>query len=529
MDAVASLTSHLLSIVILLPLGAAFLISCIPRSRDRSIYWSGILATIAALAVTIQTTMMANVNAPDLQFVEKYKWIPSIGAHFSFGLDGLGCTFLIITDLLAILAVLFVDRDNNRKKEIIVAVLVLLFSMHGVFLANDLLVFSLFYCLCPFPALFMIFSSTKSRRSSHTMPFFIYNMIASLLIIVGILAIHIAISQSIGVYTFDLPKILLSGIPLLSQSWIFWLLLGGFAIRMGFFPFHGWVIDVSEETAFPVNMILIAGFLKVGIFGMLRILLPLFPDALIHHTAILVYFALVSTIFAALTALVQENYNKLLAYSTVHQVGLIAAGIFLANKPSLYGAIILTISHSLILAILFVLLNFLYTRIPSVLFLEFGGMIRTIPFFAAGFLVISLSYSGLPCLGGFPGILHLVLGAVAANPIWAFIILAGLLLGSIYSIQLYLRLFTGNESSMVKKAEFSGTPSLWLKLAPFILIALLLGIFPQSLLDITQTSISKIESVYQSRRMLLQAGQSTKTQPGISGVSPVLPKRQDGK
>ncbi|GEM_PF-5743379 len=529
MQAMAFFTSNTLSFVLFFPLAAACLIALIPQAHRRFLYISGVLAVLISGGLALHAGISANLSAPEMQLVEKHHWIPSIGAQYAIGLDGLGALFILILDGIGLLSIVFLHRDGIKKKEIIISILTLLFSGHGVFLSIDLLLLSFFICFGPIPAVFLIQFTTRNQRSNLSMHFFIYNLIGSLLVVIGILSIHVVVSKSIGMYTFDLTKILLSGLPIGAQSWIFWLVLSGLSIRMGLFPFHGWVIDLAEDAAFPGSMFILAGFNKMAIFVMLRLMLPILPDALIQHTPLLMYFALVSTAFAALSAIVQENYNKLVGYSVVHQMGLIAAGVFLANKQGMMGSISLVLSHAFVLAMIMIILDYLYSRIPSVLFLEFGGLIRKIPLFSAGFLILVMTYAGLPGLTFFPGSFQILLGSVTINPIWACIVLIGMLLGAIYSLQLFLRLFAGMESSLVRKSVFSDTVALWLKLIPFLLLIFATGLAPARIANPIQTPVHRIESVFQSRRMLMRSGQPTPAQPMTPGVFRLKPTSMDEK
>ncbi len=529
MQASVFYASNILSIVLLFPLGSACLIALIPQNRRRFVSISGVLAALISVGLALHAAVSANLAAPEMQLVEKHHWIPSIGAQYALGLDGLGALFMLILDGIGLLSVLFMHREAARKKETIISILVLMFAAHGVFLSIDLLLLSLFVCFGPIPALFLIQFTARTRRSNLSMQFFIYNLIGSLLVVVGVLSIHVVVSRSIGVYTFDLTKILLSGLPVGAQSWIFWLVLAGLSIRMGLFPFHGWVIDLAEDAAFPGSMFILAGFNKIALFVMLRLMLPILPDALIQHTPLLMVFALVSTVFAAFTAVAQENYNKLVGYSVVHQMGLIAAGVFLANKLGMLGSISLALSHAFVLAMIMIILDYLYSRIPSVLFLEFGGLIRKIPLFSAGFLILVMTYAGLPGLTFFPGSFQILLGSVTINPVWACIVLIGLFLGALYSLQLFLRLFAGSESSLVRKSAFSDTVALWLKLAPFLLLIFAAGLSPARITNPIQTPIHKIESVFQARRMLMRSGQPTPAQPMTPGVFRLKPTGVDAR
>jgi NADH-quinone oxidoreductase subunit M len=409
------------------------------------------------------------------------------------GVDGISLLLIVLTTFLMPLTLLAAwDSIRTRSREFVICMLFLESGMVGVFAAIDLFLFYVFWEATLIPMYFLIGVWGGPRRIYAAVKFILYTMAGSLLMLVAILALYFLNRQATGEASFNLFQLLQLELPLSTQRWLFLAFFLAFAIKVPLFPFHTWLPDAHVEAPTPGSVILAAVLLKMGTYGFVRFCLPLFPQASIDATSIVVLLAVVGIIYGALMALVQTDIKKLVAYSSVSHLGFVMLGIFAFNYQGLDGAVLQMVNHGLSTGALFLLVGMLYDRRHTRSIADFGGLAKVMPIFAAFFLVVALSSIGLPGLNGFVGEFLVLVGAFRVMPIFAGIATLGVILAAVYMLWMYQRVMFGE----VAHAENKQLTDLNLReivvLAPIVLVIVWIGIYPQPFLKRLEASTSSL-------------------------------------
>jgi len=476
---------NLLNVLLLLPLAGAMITFLLPRQSAQ-------FARLVALAVALVTfaggmALATNYHAgAPSQFVTDVVWIPSLDIHYHVGADGIGLWMIVLSTLLAPLAMLaswnMVTRSVNNYFALI---LLLEFALIGVFSSYDLFLFYVFWEVSIVPFLFLIGIWGGDRRMYASIKFFVYTMAGSVLMLTSMIYLYTRVR------TFDLPTILAalsSGRLILSpaeQTYLFLGFLAAFAIKAPIFPFHTWLPDFHEQAPAPVSMLL----LKLGVFGLIRFSLPLFPVAARDNAPWIIVLAIIGIIYGALLALSETNILRLVAYSSVSHVGFMVLGVFTFTQLGMDGAVYQMINHGISTGGLFLMVGLLASRRNSTAINAFGGVAHVAPWLSTAFLITTLAGLGLPLLNSFVGEYLVLQGAALANFRYAVFAAIGVILSACYMLWLYQRLFYG------AKPENS-YPDLnvreWLCVVPLILLMFWLGIGTQTFLPAITGSTSHL-------------------------------------
>ena len=427
-------------------------------------------AIAIALAAFLQGLRL--IQGP-LPLVERYAWIPSIGAQFLLHLDGISLLFVLLTLLMSLLGIL----ASPKMPRLFYAMLLLLEAgCLGVFLAQDLLLFFVCFEAVLVPMYFLIGIWGAEQRQHAAFKFFLYTAVGSVSLLVGILAFYF---QS-GLRTFELPVLLNATLPLATERLIFWALFLGFAIKIPMFPFHTWLPDAHTQAPTAGSVMLAAVMLKMGTYGFVRFSLPLLPKASIDGTIVqtLGILSLIAILYGGLICLVQKDWKRLIAYSSVSHLGFCTLGLFSLNSTGITGSVLQQINHGISTGLLFLVVGFAYERRNTRLIAAYGGLGKSMPGFTLVFGMAMLSSIGFPLLNGFVGEFTILRGVYLAHPWWAGVAIIGIVLSAAYMLSLYRHTVLGPITHEENRHLADLSLREWAISAPLIGWALWIGVRP---------------------------------------------------
>src|ERR1041385_4301892 len=439
---------HLLSIVLFTPLAGLALLLFIPgKSKDLISVWANLVAFVGFL-ISLPLVSRFQVGRPGFQFEESFDWIPALGAHYHIGIDGISLLLIILTTLMGFIAMLCSwSAIQDRVKEYYAMFLLLQVGMLGVFMSLDFFLFYIFWELVLVPMYFIIGVWGGPRKLYAAIKFFLYTLAGSVLMLLGILKLYFRYAKDTGTYTFEISELMKLGstLDISTQHIVFWAFFIGFAIKVPMFPFHTWLPDAHVEAPTAGSVILAAVLLKMGTYGFLRFSLPLLPKASVDQTIvqIVAILSIIGIIYGALVCLMQPDWKKLIAYSSVSHMGFCKLGIFSLNPNGIAGSVIQQVNHGISTGMLFMVIGVIYERRHTRAISEYGGLAHVMPKFAIVFAFAMLSSAGLPLLNGFVGEFTILQGAFEANRIWAAFAVSGVILGAAYLLWLYQRTMLG--------------------------------------------------------------------------------------
>ena len=438
--------------------------------------------------------------AGGMQLQVDVPWIPSWGIHYAVGVDGISLFLILLTTFLMPLSILgSYSYITTRERAFYALLLVLTSGMIGVFVALDLFLFYIMWDVMLIPMYFIIGVWGGQNRLYAAIKFFVYTFLGSLLMLVAILALVYLVAERTGVYSFSYFHLMGNVGELGTVAfWLFGAFFLAFAIKVPIFPFHTWLPDAHVEAPTAGSVILAAVLLKMGTYGFLRFALPLFPRVALHpavQTAI-VTLSLVGIIYGGLVAMVQPDFKKLIAYSSVAHLGFVMLGIWALTLQSVQGALMVMINHGISTGALFFLVGMLYERRHTRLIEAFGGIAKVVPLFAAVLTIVSLSSIGLPATNGFVGEFLVLLGAFRTYPAAAGIAAVGVIVAAMYLLPALQRVIY----NPLDKPENAGLTDLSARelavLLPLVACIVWIGGYPAPLLRRMEPSAQRfIESV----------------------------------
>lgn len=492
----ANNTLPFLSLLILIPLAGAILIALLPRSADKLIKTFAAVVTflpIPLAAVMWKQFAAAPTDLFGMKFAENYAWIPSFKVSYYLGVDGVSFPLVALTALLTFLAVLASWSVTNRTKEYFALLLLLEVGMMGVFAALDYVLFYVFWELVLLPMYFLIGIWGGARREYAAIKFFIYTLIGSVVMLVGILALFFGT----GATTFNIVSISQlapSMIGAQAQWWIFLALFFGFAIKVPVFPFHTWLPDAHVEAPTAVSMLLAGVLLKMGTYAMIRISHPTLPEAAKAFAGTLLVLALVNIVYGALAAMAQKDLKKMVAYSSVNHMGYFLLGLAAGTPEALSGAMFVNISHGLISGLFFFCVGMMYERTHTRELARLGGMWISLPVISTALAFVAFANLGLPGLAGFIAEFFVFLGSFPAFRLLVLVAGVGLVVTAAFHLMMIRKVLMGTEMD-----EWRGMPDISGReafvFAPLMLLIVYFGIYPGplfSLFNPAATALSQI-------------------------------------
>jgi NADH-quinone oxidoreductase subunit M len=485
--------SYYLSIVLFLPLAGALVLLVVNKRNENAIRWiANIVATLGFL-VSIPLWFWYNPQNAEFQFVERAPWIPSIGAEYFLGVDGFSTLLILLTTMMGAIAVLSSwTAITERVKEFYIFLLVLQTGMLGAFMSLDFLLFFLFWEVMLVPMYFLIGIWGSDRRLYSAIKFFLYTLVGSVVMLLGILALYFHNHAVSGVYTFDVTQYHKLGVPFDLQWWIFLAFFLGFAIKVPMFPFHTWLPDAHTDAPTAGSVILAAVLLKMGTYGFLRFSLPILPDASRHFVPMMVLLCIIGIVYGALVALAQRDWKRLVAYSSVSHMAMVMLGLFALNPVGITGSIVQQLNHGISTGALFLIVGIVYERRHTREISEYGGLSKVMPVYAAVFLIMTMSSIGLPALNGFIGELLILQGVFVASKVWAAFAASGIVLGAAYMLYLYQRTMFGKIENVKNERLTDLSHREFATFAPLIILAVWIGLYPAPFLRRLETSVAHV-------------------------------------
>jgi NADH-quinone oxidoreductase subunit M len=487
--------AHILSWVLFTPLIGMAILLLIPAERKN---WIRIWANVAAVAgflVSLRLVFLFDKDASDYQFQELASWIPTLGVNYHIGIDGISLLLVMLTTVIGPLAILSSwNAVQDRTKEYYAMFLLQQTGMIGVFISLDFFLFFVFWEMVLVPMYFIIGVWGGPRKLYAAIKFFLYTLAGGALMLLGILTLYFQHFKQFHFYTFEISRLMMLDLPLHLEQWVFWLFFIGFAIKVPMFPFHTWLPDAHVEAPTAGSVVLASVLLKMGTYGFIRFSLPLLPKASIDATIvqIVAVLSIIGIIYGALVSLMQKDWKKLVAYSSVSHLGFCTLGIFAMNPNGLAGSVIQQLNHGISTGMLFLMVGIAYERRHTRELKEYGGLGHIMPVFATVSAIAMLSSAGLPLLNGFIGEFTILQGAFEANRAWAACAVTGVILGAAYLLWMYQRTMLGQ----VTNPKNLHLPDLSLRelatFLPLIAWAIWIGLYPQPYFDVLKKPVAQI-------------------------------------
>src|SRR5687768_7294502 len=410
---------HLLSVILFTPLAGAVLLLFVNKRQEDAIRWIANIFGVLGFVVSIPLWFRYDPAGEAWQFVQRAEWIPSIGATYFLGVDGFSMLLTLLTTLMGLIAILSSwTAITERVKEFYVFMLVLQTGMIGAFVSLDFLLFFLFWEVMLVPMYFLIGIWGGGRRLYSAIKFFLYTLVGSVVMLLGILALYFYNQSVTGVPSFDITQFQQLSVPFAIQKWVFLAFFLGFAVKVPMFPFHTWLPDAHTDAPTAGSVILAAVLLKMGTYGFIRFSLPILPDASRYFVPMMAVLSIIGIIYGALVALAQTDWKRLVAYSSVSHMAMIMLGMFALTPLGITGSIIQQINHGISTGALFLIVGIVYERRHTRDIAEYGGLSKVMPVFAVVFLIMTMSSIGLPALNGFIGELLILLGVYVVSKWW---------------------------------------------------------------------------------------------------------------
>ncbi len=487
----------LLTIVTFLPLvGVLAILLTNPPKRGSVNLIRGIAVgtSVVTFLGTLLILMRYDPNVPGLQLVDRFDWIPAWGIQYFLAVDGLSILMVLLTSFISMLAIASTwNAIQTQVKQFYIFTLLLEMGMMGVFLAQDLFLFYIFWEFTLVPMYFLIGIWGGARRVYASIKFFLYTMAASLLMLLAIL--YMGITNG----TFALPDLIAGRAAFAgAQNLLFLGFFLAFAVKVPIFPFHSWLPDAHTEAPTAGSIILAGVLLKMGTYGLIRFNLPLFPEASYTFAPYIAVLAIIGIIYGAVVSFAQKDVKKLVAYSSISHLGFVTLGIFSLNAAGIQGAILQGVNHGLSTGALFFLVGVLYEQTHTRDMAAYGGVWKIMPVFSVLSLIVVLSSMGLPGLNGFVGEFTILLGSMGAESLaprpWIFTAFAttGVILAAVYLLWMFQRVFMGPaETPQVKGLREMNRGELAIMLS-FLLFIFWIGIAPSLYFHLMDSSVNAL-------------------------------------
>jgi len=501
--------NHILSIILFTPLVGALVLLFVPKENKDAVRWIANFFALAGFLISLPLVpwFWAQRFEPGFKFMEgaPNNWIPTIGAGYVIGIDGISFLLIMLTTLLGWISILSSwTAIENRVKEYYIWFLVLQTGMLGVFMALDFFLFFVFWEAMLVPMYLLIGIWGGPRKLYAAIKFFLYTLAGSVLMLLGILFLYFHHQHVTGIYTFSLEALYQTAPHIYADygpqvaTLLFLSFFFAFAIKVPMFPFHTWLPDAHVEAPTAGSVILAGVLLKMGTYGFIRFSLPFFPNVLADTTTYLgmtvrgwmIFLSLVGILYGALVSLMQKDMKKLVAYSSVSHLGFCTLGIFVLTPLGLSGSVLQQINHGISTGALFLIVGILYERRHTREIAEYGGISNVMPVYATITMIMFLSSMGLPLLNGFIGEYYIMLGTFMAKWQWAAWAVPGVVLAAAYLLWLYQRVFFGTVTNPKNEKLHDLTPREVATFVPLIIMALWIGLYPKPFLQILDQPVN---------------------------------------
>ena len=481
--------SNILSLAIWIPVAVGILLLAIGRQENaRVTRWVALIGSIIGFAVTIPLITDFNAGTAAMQFVEHAPWIERFNVFYHLGVDGISMWFVPLTAFITVIVVLAGwEVIEDRPHQYYGAFLILSGLMIGVFAALDGMLFYVFFEATLIPMYIIIGIWGGPRRVYAAFKFFLYTLLGSLLMLIALVYLYYKSGGSFDIMTWQkLP------LPATPQALLFGAFFAAFAVKVPMFPVHTWLPDVHVEAPTGGSAVLAAIMLKLGWYGFLRFMLPIVPDASHEFAPVVITLSLIGVIYIGLVAMVQNDMKKLVAYSSIAHMGFVTLGFFIFNELGVVGGLVQMISHGFVSGAMFLSIGVLYDRVHSREISAYGGVVNTMPKFAAFALLFSMANCGLPGTAGFVGEWMVILGSVQYN-FWIGLLSAtALIFGAAYTLWMYKRVYFGDVTNDHVRELTDIYAREFLILAVLAAAVLWMGIQPKPFTDVMHVSVTEL-------------------------------------
>jgi NADH-quinone oxidoreductase subunit M len=497
--------NHILSIILFAPLLGALVLLFVPKENKDAIRWIANIFALGGFLISLPlvTAFWDKRFEPGFKFVEgaPNNWIPSIGAGYVLGIDGISFLLIMLTTLLGWISILSSwTAIENRVKEYYIWFLFLQTGMLGVFMALDFFLFFVFWEAMLVPMYLLIGIWGGPRKLYAAIKFFLYTLAGSVLMLLGILFLyfHHHAASIDHVYTFSLERLYETAPHIYTDygphvaTLLFLSFFFAFAIKVPMFPFHTWLPDAHVEAPTAGSVILAGVLLKMGTYGFIRFSLPFFPDVLAHTKvrSWMIALSIIGIIYGALVSLMQKDMKKLVAYSSVSHLGFCTLGIFALTPLGLSGSVLQQINHGISTGALFLIVGILYERRHTREISEYGGISNVMPVYATITMIMFLSSMGLPLLNGFVGEFTILQGTFMENWRWGAWAVPGVVLAAAYLLWLYQRVFFGTVTNPKNEKLHDLTPREVATFVPLLIMAFWIGLYPKPFFQILEQPVN---------------------------------------
>lgn len=481
----------ILSALVLLPILGAILITVISNKHLEYVKLIAMLFSIGVGGMSIWLLASFHSDDSGFQFVSQHDWVTAWGISWHLGVDGVSLFLVVLTGILFPLVILGVDPHHDHKRYL-AWLLLLEAGVMGSFLSLDLFLFFIFFEIVLVPMYFLIGGWGYDKRVYAATKFFLYTMLGSAFMLVGIIATAVLARRDIGYITFDLVTLAeQASFATNTGRWLFVSFAIAFAVKVPIFPLHTWLPDAHTQAPTGGSVILAGVLLKMGTYGFLRFGLYLFPDAAVWAKPVLLTLAVIGIIYGAIAATMQTDLKRLVAYSSVAHLGFIVLGIFAITSQSLTGSVMQMVNHGISTGALFLLVGMIYERRHTREIAELRGIQSVAPIFSAAFMIVMLSSIGVPGLNGFAGEFLILIGSFQSARWWTIVAATGVILAALYLLWAYQRVFHGEpdeaNSTFSELTLREGT-----LLMVFIGLIGFTGIYPKPMLERIEPSIDKL-------------------------------------
>ncbi len=507
--------NHILSIILFTPLVGALVLLFVPKENKGAIRWIANFFALGGFLISLPLVPMFWAQRFDatqhFKFIEgaANNWIPSIGAGYVIGIDGISFLLIMLTTLLGWISILSSwTAIENRVKEYYVWFLILQTGMLGVFMALDFFLFFVFWEAMLVPMYLLIGIWGGPRKLYAAIKFFLYTLAGSVLMLLGILFLYFHHQHLTGIYTFSITALYETAPKIYSDpaygptiaTLLFFAFFFAFAIKVPMFPFHTWLPDAHVEAPTAGSVILAGVLLKMGTYGFIRFSLPFFPNVMWNPATFLhltvrgwmITLSIIAIIYGALVSLMQKDMKKLVAYSSVSHLGFCTLGIFALNSAGISGSVLQQINHGISTGALFLIVGILYERRHTREISEYGGISNVMPVYATITMIMFLSSMGLPLLNGFVGEFTILQGTFMENWRWGAWAVPGVVLAAAYLLWLYQRVFFGTVTNPKNEKLHDLTPREVLTFVPLLIMAFWIGLYPKPFFQILEQPVNQI-------------------------------------